>query len=97
MAYTVGPKGQVVIAKEIRTKLGVKPGWVAFQHLAGDHVEVHFFPPGHNKSLAGILAPYAKRRSPLMGRAWDEARAAAWTADWIAHERDVKHGKRGKR
>ena len=96
MSYTVGPKGQVVIAKEIRTKLGVKPGWVAFQRIAGDHVEVHFYPPGHNKSLAGILAPYGKRGVPSR-RAWDEARAAAWTADWIAGERRPKYGRRGGR
>ena len=30
MAYKVGPKGQVVIAKEARERLGVRPGWMMF-------------------------------------------------------------------
>jgi len=80
MAYTVGPKGQVVIAKEIRDKLGVAPGWVALQRLAGDHAEVYFVPPPHRRSLKGSLTRFTKVRVPP-GRAWDEARGAAWAAE----------------
>jgi hypothetical protein len=50
-----------VISKAIRDRLGVKPGWQALQLLVGDHVEVYFVPPPHNRSLVGCLAPYLKR------------------------------------
>jgi bifunctional DNA-binding transcriptional regulator/antitoxin component of YhaV-PrlF toxin-antitoxin module len=77
MTYLVGNKGQVVIAKEIRERLGVKPGWVALQRLVGDRVEIHFLPPEHRESLKGGLAKYSKARVPS-GEAWDRVRRAAW-------------------
>ncbi|MBI2909302.1 MAG: AbrB/MazE/SpoVT family DNA-binding domain-containing protein [Chloroflexi bacterium] len=77
MAHVVGPKGQVVIAKEIRERLGVEPGWMALQRLAGDHVEVYFLPPEHNRSLKGSLAAHLKVRIPP-GEEWARAREAAW-------------------
>lgn len=77
MAHKVGPKGQVVIAKEIRDRLGLQPGWLALQRLVEDHVEVYFVPPEHRKSLKGSLARYTKVRV-APGRAWDEARERAW-------------------
>jgi len=64
MAYLVGPKGQVVIAKEIRDQLGVQLGWMTLQHVADDHVELRFVPPEHNESLLGILTPYITRNFP---------------------------------
>ena len=77
MAHVVGPKGQVVIAKEIRDRLGVEPGWVALQRLAGDHVEVYFVPPEHRKSLKGSLAKHIKVHI-APGRDWDKVRDTAW-------------------
>ena len=77
MPHVVGPKGQVVIAKEIRSRLGVEPGWIALERLAGDHVEVYFLPPGHRRSLKGSLAKHTKIRL-RPGREWDKARDAAW-------------------
>jgi bifunctional DNA-binding transcriptional regulator/antitoxin component of YhaV-PrlF toxin-antitoxin module len=77
MVYVVGQKGQVVIAKEIRDRLGVEPGWVALQRLEGDHVEVFFIPPEHRKSLRGSLAEHIKVR-PALGKEWDRARDKAW-------------------
>lgn len=44
MPYLVGPKGQVVIAKEIRERLGIRPGWRVIQRLVDDHVELYFLP-----------------------------------------------------
>ncbi len=80
--HKVGSKGQLVIAKEIRDALGVKPGWLAFQRIVDGHVEVHFLPPEHNESLRGILAPYVTR-SIEPGEAWDRAREQAWAeAAW---------------
>jgi bifunctional DNA-binding transcriptional regulator/antitoxin component of YhaV-PrlF toxin-antitoxin module len=75
--YTVGPKGQVVIAKELRDRLGVKSGWTALQRIVEDHVEVYFLPPPHRESLQGILAKQVKRTVGA-GEEWQQAREAAW-------------------
>jgi hypothetical protein len=47
-----------VIRKEIRDRLGLGPGWKAMQRIVDDHVELHFIPPSHNRSLGGILKPF---------------------------------------
>ena len=77
MANKVGPKGQVVIEKTIRDKLGVKPGWIAIQLLVDDHIQIHFIPPEHNESVAGILSHYAKPE-PVSERVFQEARELTW-------------------
>jgi len=77
MAHVVGHKGQVVIAKELRDRLGVEPGWLALQRLVDDHVEVFFLPPGHRRSLKGSLAKHLKVRV-APGREWARARETAW-------------------
>ena len=87
MAYLVGSKGQVVIAKQIRERLGVKPGYVALQRLVEDRVEIYFLPPEHRESLKGGLSAYLKAHVP-QGEAWDEAREAAW--ETAASEKDAK-------
>ena len=79
MANVVGPKGQVVIEKEIRDQLGIKPGWLALQLLVDGHVEIHFVPPEHNESLKGSLAPYINV-TIAPGEEWERAREAAWEA-----------------
>ncbi len=77
MQYTVGSKGQVVISKEIRDRLGVESGWIAVQRLTGDHVELYLFPPEHGDSLKGLLKPNLKKQV-ASGDEWDSAREAAW-------------------
>jgi AbrB family looped-hinge helix DNA binding protein len=77
VAHRVGAKGQIVIEKEIRNRLGIEPGWLALQRLVGDHVEVRFLPPQHDRSLKGSLAPFSSVRM-AQGAAWDDARHAAW-------------------
>lgn len=77
MSQIVGPKGQIVIAKEIRDQLGVEPGWVALERLAGDHVEVYFVPRQHRRSLKGSLAKHVKV-NVAPGSEWGKARDSAW-------------------
>ena len=76
MANVVGTKGQVVIAKEIRDKLGIGPGWITIQRAVDDHVEIVFLPPEHRESLKGSLAPHIKARVTPAG--WPRARESGW-------------------
>ncbi len=77
MPRRIGPKGQVVIKKEIRDRLGVRPGWLAVQFLVGDHVEIYFVPPEHDRSLAGALRPYSSVALPDQ-ESFREAIERAW-------------------
>lgn len=83
MSTLVGSKGQVTIQKEIRDRLGVEPGWRAFQRLDGESVVLEFRPPRHQRSLAGILADKVKRTF-----ATEEELGAAIEEAWgiVAHE-----------
>ena len=76
MSSVLGLRGQLVIEKPIRDELGLGPGHVSVQRVVDDHVEIRFFPPEHDRSLRGILAPHIHRTLPP--EQWDEARAAAW-------------------
>jgi bifunctional DNA-binding transcriptional regulator/antitoxin component of YhaV-PrlF toxin-antitoxin module len=80
-----------VIPKEIRDRLGVKPGWQALQLVVGDHLEVYFVPPPHNRSLAGCLAPYLKRR-PVEGdeEEWDAAIGRAIAQEFAEESREAE-------
>ncbi len=76
MLTTVGQKGQIVIEKAIRDRLGLQPGYVAVQKLVGDHVEVFFYPPEHKQSLRGILAGKTTKR--VSSEEWAGLRENAW-------------------
>src|ERR1043166_7648205 len=80
MTHKVGAKGQVVIEKEIRDKLGIKPGSSVLQFVVDGHVELHFIPPPHNRSLFGVLADYVKNAPPYDPETWHEVREQAWAA-----------------
>ena len=82
MAYLVGEKGQIVIDRRIRERLGIERGWQAIQRLVDEHVEIHFLPPEHDRSLAGCLAPYVKRTCPD-----EESLELACEAAWAAAAR----------
>jgi AbrB family looped-hinge helix DNA binding protein len=45
MTHRVGPKGQVVIPKDLRDQLGIEPGDEVYFWLHDDHVAVR--PAGH--------------------------------------------------
>jgi AbrB family looped-hinge helix DNA binding protein len=89
MAHKVGTKGQVVIAKEIRDKLGIEPGALTIQRIVDGHLEIRFVPVTHH-SVAGILAGRGEPIGPdddwqvVKERAWAEAareRVEGWKAD----------------
>jgi len=40
MTYKVGPKGQVVLPKAIRARLGIHPGDEVLVEEDGDHIEI---------------------------------------------------------
>jgi AbrB family looped-hinge helix DNA binding protein len=74
----VGPKGQVVISKPTRERLGIEAGWEAVERVVDDHVEIRFLPPPHDRSLKGSLAGKIRRR--LQG-SFSRARRAAWSRE----------------
>jgi AbrB family looped-hinge helix DNA binding protein len=51
MTHRVGPKGQVVIPKELRDELGIQPGDAVSFWRHGDHVAVR--PASHRQPLRG--------------------------------------------
>ena len=76
MEAEVGVGGEVVIDEAIRERLGVRPGYRALQILSGNHVEIHFVPPRHRRSLLGAARPFIRRR-PVSEEQWDDAVAQA--------------------
>jgi AbrB family looped-hinge helix DNA binding protein len=48
-------KGQIVIPKQIREKLGITPGTKVFLHIVDDHAEIAPLPDDPIKSMRGML------------------------------------------
>lgn len=65
-----------MIEREIRERLGIRPGAVAIQSVVGDRVEIRFIPPAHSQSLFGILKPYVDKRA--VDKDWAETKGRAW-------------------
>ncbi|RIK07990.1 MAG: AbrB family transcriptional regulator [Acidobacteria bacterium] len=102
MASKVGTKGQIVIEKQIRDRLGIEEGSLAIQTIIDDRVEIRFFPPEHNESLRGVLRQYAK--AALTDEELAEAVDSSWaeaSAEKMARldeaEQDKKRPKSRKR
>ncbi len=87
VAHVVGPKGQLVTAKEIRDRLSIAPGWVALQRVVDDHVEIYFLPPEHRESLKGSLAAHIKTTVPPDD--WERARERGWRDAANTREREA--------
>jgi AbrB family looped-hinge helix DNA binding protein len=49
------PKGQIIIPKEIRNKLGIKPGKILSITLVKDHAEIRPLPDDPIEFLTGVL------------------------------------------
>ena len=76
MPNVVGRKGQEVISKKIRDEVGVEPGWWALQSIVDGHLEIHFVPTEHKRSLMGSLAPYTD--VIVLNDEWRDAKEKAW-------------------
>ena len=69
MMYTVGPRGQILLARDVREKLNIEPGTRIVQMVVGDHVELHFVRPTEKKkkaptSTAGFLLQHKELKPP---------------------------------
>jgi bifunctional DNA-binding transcriptional regulator/antitoxin component of YhaV-PrlF toxin-antitoxin module len=89
MASRVGSKGNIVIEKDIRTKLGVGPGWEAVQLIRDGYVEIHFLPPPQPGMSAGVLKRAHGRPDLWSDDAFHEATEAAMAEAAREQEHDV--------
>jgi bifunctional DNA-binding transcriptional regulator/antitoxin component of YhaV-PrlF toxin-antitoxin module len=82
----IGAKGQMVIEKDVRDKLGIGRGWHALQEVRGDELVVRFEPPLHVRSPAGILHQYAEAVKPSTDEEMDQAVARTIAEEWREQE-----------
>jgi AbrB family looped-hinge helix DNA binding protein len=75
MTYRVGPKGQVVLPKAIRERLGIEPGDEVVVEQEDDHVEIRR--AGTPVELLGLLADGASTDDLLAARREDRELEAA--------------------
>ena len=61
----VSERGQITIDRELRKRLGVEPGMIAYQRVVDGRLEVVFLPAPHRRSVAGALAEVGKRVPPV--------------------------------
>ena len=87
MTCTVGDQGEIVIEKELRDQLGIRPGWIALQRLVDNRIEIQFTPAAHGKSLKGSLAEYATEDNAFEDKDWQNIKENAW-AKAIEEEAD---------
>lgn len=74
----VGEKGEIVIGEELREKLGIGPGWRAYQFVEDDHLIIYFHPPRKYDSLAGSLSRYVNEDNKYNDEDWHKVREEAW-------------------
>jgi len=75
MTHRIGPKGQVVIPKELRDELGIEPGDEVSFWLHDDHVAVR--PADHRQPLRGRFRGAALTDELERERAADRGREGA--------------------
>jgi len=74
MTHRVGPKGQVVIPKQLRDEMGIEPGDEVTFWLHEDHFAVR--PAAHRRPLRGRLVGAALATEPERERAAERRREA---------------------
>ena len=83
MAYKledVGNEGEVKLGQEFLNKLGVKPGWRAYQFMGDNHIKIYFAPPKDYDELAGSLSKYVTEENKFSDEEWHKIKDKAWTA-----------------
>ena len=76
MANVVGERFQITIDKEVRAKLGIKPGDRAIERVEDGRLVVSFMPAPHSESLRGIF--HRPGMKPIEN--WRELKDRAWAA-----------------
>jgi AbrB family looped-hinge helix DNA binding protein len=76
MTHTVGPKGQVVIPKDLRDELGIEPGDQVNFWREDDHVAVS--PASERRPLRGRFRGALSADVILAERAADREREDRW-------------------
>jgi AbrB family looped-hinge helix DNA binding protein len=76
MANVVGERYQITIDKEVRAKLGIKPGDRAIERVEDGRLVVYFMPAPHSESLRGIF--HQPGMKPIEN--WQEVKDRAWEA-----------------
>ena len=77
MPNVVGERFQITIDKQVRERLGIKPGDQAVEWVEDGRMVVGFLPPPSNESMLGIVKRMTgKTIEPITD--WDELKDAAW-------------------
>ena len=71
---TVSSKGQIVMPKEIRDALGVKPGMKVMFKVVRDHAEIIPLPDDPVKSFCGVFKKGPSLTASLLKDRKEEAR-----------------------
>lgn len=74
MANIVGERYQITIDKDVRAKLGIKPGDRAIERVEDGRLVVSFMPAPHSRSLMGIF--HRPDLPPITD--WQEVKDQAW-------------------
>jgi AbrB family looped-hinge helix DNA binding protein len=77
------PKGQVIIPKEIREKLWIKPGKALSLELVDDHIEIKPLPDDPIEFLTGI---FADQPGSMASDLLEERRKDSEREDGSAHD-----------
>ncbi len=67
MASRVSDRGQITIDRDVREKLGVEPGMIAYQRIVDGRLEVVFLPAPHRRSLYGVFHDPDRAPGPMTG------------------------------
>ena len=74
MSNVVGERFQITIDKEVRERLGIRPGDRAVERVEDGRMVVEFMPKPHRRSLLGIL----RQPGALPITDWHAVKEAAW-------------------